>query len=1101
MNLKQFHIFKEITHVLLVLLSMVFSVILFSQFSDTFFSLGVYVVLGVALEMFKIFLLVEAKFYLFKMNWHIITAIILFLIYFSLATISGIATMGFNLNTINSQSFSAGIANIETDTLLFDIEAINQEIQTKIRQQSELPTDYVTASDRYTRQIQELRAEREALLSRIETGRRQTVSQDTFTLLGQEVGLSGERTLYIILAFLTVILEIGIAVTSGNLKKSEREPKDEQEDDMAGFLDIPKEKPLPKVKPQKRAAGCESCLLYRNCQTPKIPVQGKGEAGVLVLFDYPTRREDHRRQPFNELHHQYIFSILQDLGYNEDDVWVRHAVQCHPGDDKPTPQSIEGCHFRLMKDLETLKPNTIIVAGETAMKVLYNNVNSGRFSFARYNRFPGFVIPDQELKSVIVPIHPPVDAMQSLIRRRKVILSYNEEQRFNPKLWMDKKLKTTDEFRVYDRFIRDQIKNGLDAEWKEYGPGEVRIVKEHDEVITVIRYLLSLETFAFDIETTGLKPYAEGHKIHSWGFSNGKITYSFPHFEDDRFIRLMRRLMTNDARKIGANIKFEHNWIRHFLGVEINNWFFDIVLGAHILDNREGITSLKFQTFVNLGIAGYDHEIDPFIKAAEKGGNNLNNIDKAPIDKVLWYVGLDASYTFQIASMMYAKIAKDPHRKPGYDLFHKGQQTLADMEFRGFVVDSIQLAKNYKELEKKEFVLYDQIKKSKEVVDWPDFNPNSNKHLIELFYERLGFPVDERTKAGDPSTKSEVIENFHEVHGCEIAKYISEYKDVVKTKDTFLMGIKRETDRNMIHPSFSLNLVSSYRSSSQDPNFQNLPKRNEEAMKMIKSVMKPREGFVIMDVDYVSLEGFMGCNYHQDSMMQTYLLDENTDMHSDMTEDLFMCKREDIDEKLFKSMRRVGKTGNFALQYGSSAYKLGQNLWNSHLTYEHKDFLAQKGIDSYDLWIDHCKEIYRIYWEERFGELNQWRSDSWEEYIKTGKSISNMGFTYNSLMSKNQVGNFRIQGSGFNILMLGINLMTDIMKERNMKSGFIAEVHDSIVLEVAEDEIEEVKQLVQECFITKIKEMHPWIAMPLRMTGEIYRNSWAEYEETFNLAA
>lgn len=847
-------------------------------------------------------------------------------------------------------------------------------------------------------------------------------------------------------------------------------------------------------------AGCESCKAYQFCKSPKFVADGRGDRDILLIFDHATKREDNTGVAFNNTEHHYIYDILSEYGLKETDVYMTHAVQCYQPDleKKKIPvstQSIAGCHTRLMATIRRFKPKKIFVFGDIAMKTLYHNVDTGRFSFTRYERFPGFIIPDQELKALVIPVFNPEDAVNELIRRKNNILKYRPDSKFSKNILQDKFLRTTDSFRVLDRFIRDQIQNGLNSTFFKKNVPDTQILETEEDVRKILRKLLNMEAFAFDIETTGLKPFAPEHHIYTWGFSNGKEAWAFYHPTERSTLRLLQRVLTSDVEKYGWNIQYESIWIRHLLGYEVNNWAFDGQIGSHVLDNRAGITSLKFQTYIREGIVGYDSEIDPFLKSAG-GGNGTNKITQADPYKILQYNGNDAYFTFVICEKQSREIKKSAILSKGYKLLHDGQIALSKMTSRGVHVDTVLLQKNWVEMDKKAIKLYRKIMNSEEVKNWKGFNPGSGADLVRLFYDNMGFEVTERTKEGIPSTKSEVLENFHVIHGCEIAKDIADYKKALQTRDTFLEGIRRETYNNEVHPFFSLNLVASYRSSSQSPNFQNYPKRDESVMKVIRSVFKPRDGYVFMDVDYKSLEGFMGCNYHNDSQMSEYLLNEDTDMHADMAQDIFKVKKEDADPAVFSKMRSVGKTANFALQYGSSARMLAYNLWHGHMSAALKSEMESVGISSFQEWDTHIREIYRIYWEERFKELNEWRSDTWETYVRNGYVVSNMGFMYNSLMTQNQVGNYPIQGSGFNVLLEGINTMTAELEHKHMNSCFIIEVHDSIVLEVHEDEVEEVKSMIRKHFVEDIKKRHTWMTMPLSMSGEIYRENWADHDKS-----
>lgn len=222
-------IFKLVAHFILVGLSIGLSVNLFIQFSDDTIIKLLFALMAVALETIKIYLLILAKYNFSDIVRKRVKAATEFTIYFGLAAISAVASLGFTLVSIQEQSFSATSQNYEEQLQVTaierEIDAIDQQIDTKLRQQSELPFDYITASDRFTDQINELRDQRQELVADLnqllqerETTR-EMVSEDMFTLLGDIVNLDGRDTMFYMMIFLVILLEISIALTTGDLRK------------------------------------------------------------------------------------------------------------------------------------------------------------------------------------------------------------------------------------------------------------------------------------------------------------------------------------------------------------------------------------------------------------------------------------------------------------------------------------------------------------------------------------------------------------------------------------------------------------------------------------------------------------------------------------------------------------------------------------------------------------------------------------------------------------------------------------------------------------------------------------------------------------------
>ena len=121
--------------------------------------------------------------------------------------------------------------------------------------------------------------------------------------------------------------------------------------------------------------------------------------------------------------------------------------------------------------------------------------------------------------------------------------------------------------------------------------------------------------------------------------------------------RLLKEILQSDKiGKIAQNLKFEHTWTYNILGYEVKNWIWDTMLATHILDNRPDISGLKIQTYINFGVAGYDDEVAPYLKAADdKDSNSMNKLLDVPVGSDIWnklliYCGMDSLFTYRLAS-------------------------------------------------------------------------------------------------------------------------------------------------------------------------------------------------------------------------------------------------------------------------------------------------------------------------------------------------------------------------------------------------------------------------------------------------------------------
>lgn len=213
------HTAKIIANIILFVISMVFTVVLFVQFGSRLYEQILWGSLGVAMEFTKIYLFLVCKKH-FKEKKRILM-IGSFVIYFGLAVISAISSLGFAMNTISGQSFTAVIANTEKDSIIRDIKILDREIESKTKQMENLPADYITASKRLSEQVQESRVKKEELIVKLqgyEKKQIEVVTEDTFTMLGNFVDISGKQTLLFLLLVMTVLLEISLVITSGDIE-------------------------------------------------------------------------------------------------------------------------------------------------------------------------------------------------------------------------------------------------------------------------------------------------------------------------------------------------------------------------------------------------------------------------------------------------------------------------------------------------------------------------------------------------------------------------------------------------------------------------------------------------------------------------------------------------------------------------------------------------------------------------------------------------------------------------------------------------------------------------------------------------------------------
>lgn len=806
--------------------------------------------------------------------------------------------------------------------------------------------------------------------------------------------------------------------------------------------------------------NCNKCQLFDKFKNDDyLKYKGKGEKKILLI---------QTSYSYND----YLEDYLAKLGINlYEDCWIIRTIRCATsslgkkvGDNDSI---IKNCSINLYKDIENLKPEKILLFGDIAFKSLYwYKFQTGRLSLTNYEKWTGFIIPDQDLECFVFPLYNPLYFLDKDENKKSRLKDLFEEQ-------LKQAIKHNKRF--YKHNYESDVGYSLDV----------------NESIEILKKFRDSKVISFDYETTGLKPYKKGHEIVCIGLSDGILNFAFPIFDNKEFTDILQEILTNpNIKKIAHNLKFEHNWTRVILGYEIQGWLFDTMLSSHILDNREGITGLKFQTFVNLGILGYDSEIDNYLKSEDDSSNSFNKIKKCDLKKLLKYCAMDSYFTYRIYEIQKDKIFDDKNLSRAYRLFHDGSLTLADIEFNGFKIDETKLFENMTELTNLMNGIENQIKKSDEVILFKkkynsEFNFRSNPDLTRMFFKILGLESKKVTTKGNPSVDKEVLSNNSNI---PLIQKILEYKKLDKIKNTYLMGFFKEVENGYLHPFYNLNTASSYRSSSSNPNMQNCPKRDKEANQFIRSIVIPEKNMKLVEIDYGSLEVRIGSCYHKDSNMINYILDETTDMHRDTAMDIFFRTKDTV----LKDERFLAKNGFvFAEFYGDYYGNCAKNIWEK-MSDESKEHLKKNKITNYLKFENHLKEIENIFWNERFEDYGKWRNDNWNNFLKTGKVNYYTGFRGVGNLSRNQVNNISVQGSAFHCLLWSLTRLNYIIKKRKLKSKIIGQIHDSIVMMIDEDEwntflMEKVRKIMTE----EIKEEFEWVVVPLKIAVSYYEDNWS----------
>lgn len=417
-----------------------------------------------------------------------------------------------------------------------------------------------------------------------------------------------------------------------------------------GFFDLeslsePGIKRASRARAQAKASvalSCESCKLYERCLSPKMEPYGKFRKGIMVIGEAPGAEEDRKGKPWQGTMGQALQRTYAKLGIDlfEDCVSL-NAVNCRPSDEDgnnraPTSHEISCCReVKVLKAIERYSPKLIILHGSAALESVIGHCwKGGPNGIAAW---AGYVIPLRQFRAWACPTFHPSFVERGGDTEARALFE-GDLRRALQKLeepfpdWPDEK---------------DCVEVADDPD-----PVLIKVLKDRP------RYL------AFDIEATGKKPFDKSrHQIVSIALCYEEDrAYAMPFPRSGRSLRLLKRLLEHeDIGKIGANIKYEDNWLATLVGINVRPWAFDTVLAAHVLDNRHGTSGLKFQAFVNFGTPDYSSELEPYLKTRTKSANDENRIlelTKDPISfrRLLVYNGIDALVTYRLAMVQMEQL-------------------------------------------------------------------------------------------------------------------------------------------------------------------------------------------------------------------------------------------------------------------------------------------------------------------------------------------------------------------------------------------------------------------------------------------------------------
>lgn len=554
---------------------------------------------------------------------------------------------------------------------------------------------------------------------------------------------------------------------------------------------------------------------------------------------------------------------------------------------------------------------------------------------------------------------------------------------------------------------------------------------KYSEISEIGDILKDKNSFAFKFITDG-KIYEGVNPIYLAIKPEGEEV-SFIKYEELDFGILREIFEDEKIEKLGYNLK-EDIIILFDNDIEIKSYTHDAEIAEYILNSTQSdydINKLVVSYFNN----GYKDEEELLGKGAKK--KNYSDLDK---DELFKYFSFMLNAVYKLEEVQIPKI-KDEEM---YSLYTEVElplvEVLASMEYIGINTDKKVLDEIGEKIDERLEVLEKDIYEEAD----EEFNINSPKQLGVILFEKMDFPVIKKTKTGY-STSADVLEKL-KGQG-KIIDDVLDYRKFSKLKSTYIDGLKEVINEktNRIHSRFVQTVTATGRISSTDPNLQNIPIKTEEG-RLIRKAFLATEGYTLVDADYSQIELRVLAALSDDKEM-LHAFENDLDIHRKTASEVFKV---DYDE-VTNLQRSEAKAVNFGIVYGISDYGLSQNL-----------NIPRKAAKEYiDNYLNHFLGIKNYMTEE----VEKGKKQGYVETILHRRryipELKAKNFNIRSFGERVAL-NTPIQGSAADIIKIAMVKVYNELKKRNMKSKLIIQIHDELVVDAAEDEVSEVKEIMKD---------------------------------------
>lgn len=574
-----------------------------------------------------------------------------------------------------------------------------------------------------------------------------------------------------------------------------------------------------------------------------------------------------------------------------------------------------------------------------------------------------------------------------------------------------------------------------------------KLIENSTQRAALIVELSKLKQFCFDTETTGLDTMTAELVGLSFSWEATEACYvpiPAEQTEAQLIIDEFKTLFANELiGKTGQNIKYDMNVLKNY-GVAINGILFDTMIAHYLLqpDMRHGMDALA-GSYLNYAPVSIETLI------GKRGKNQISMRDVA-VEKIMSYAAEDADITWQLQNV-FSPLLKEANAQKLFDEVEMPLvPVLAAMEREGIAIDTETLKKYSTQLATEISVIELAIQN----LAGTPFNISSPKQVGDILFEVLKISAKpKKTKTGQYATGEDILQKLIKNH--PIIEKILEYREMMKLKNTYvdtlpeMMNVK--TGR--IHTSYNQVVAATGRLSSDNPNLQNIPVRTARGREIRKAFIPKNNNYVLMSADYSQIELRIVASICGDENMCAAFRD-GKDIHTATAARVYGIAESEVT----KEMRYKAKSVNFGIIYGQGAFGLAENLGISRS--EAKElienyFREYPGVKKY---MDDTVNFAREY---GYVQTILGRRRYLSDILSTNAVVR--GFA-----ERNAI-NAPIQGSAADMIKVAmINVQAALIKNK-FETKLLLQVHDELVFDVPENEVEIVKPVIEAAMINALK--------------------------------